>query len=117
MEENESNVIEHLLEVENIASSFTVDAQNKASEILNSAKAKAEQQIRIWAKENLPAEQDYLSKFNIQSAELEKSFKEESAKINEKIVSEINSYKENIYQSVQDKAAFSNLMNNLVLQK
>ena len=103
MEENESNVIEHLLEVENIASSFTVDAQKKASEILNSAKAKAEQ--------------DYLSKFNIQSAELEKSFKEESAKINEKIVSEINSYKENIYQSVQDKAAFSNLMNNLVLQK
>ncbi len=103
MEENESNVIEHLLEVENIASSFTVDAQNKASEILNSAKAKAEQ--------------DYLSKFNIQSAELEKSFKEETAKINEKIVSEINSYKENIYQSVQDKAAFSNLMNNLVLQK
>ena len=103
MEENESNVIEHLLEVENIASSFTVDAQDKASEILNSAKAKAEQ--------------DYLSKFNIQSAELEKSFKEESAKINEKIVSEINSYKENIYQSVQDKAAFSNLMNNLVLQK
>ena len=103
MEENESNVIEHLLEVENIASSFTVDAQNKASEILNSAKAKAEH--------------DYLSKFNIQSAELEKSFKEESAKINEKIVSEINSYKENIYQSVQDKAAFSNLMNNLVLQK
>ena len=52
MEENESNVIEHLLEVENIASSFTVDAQNKASEILNSAKAKEEQ--------------DYLSKFNIQ---------------------------------------------------
>ncbi|WP_443737604.1 hypothetical protein [Treponema sp.] len=103
MEENESNVIEHLLEVENIASSFTVDAQNKASEILNSAKAKTEQ--------------DYLSKFNIQSAELEKSFKEESAKINEKIVSEINSYKENIYQSVQDKTAFSNLMNNLVLQK
>ena len=103
MEENESNVIEHLLEVENIASSFTVDAQNKASEILNSAKAKAEQ--------------DYLSKFNIQSAELEKSFKDESAKINEKIVSEINSYKENIYHSVQDKAAFSNLMNNLVLQK
>ena len=103
MEENESNVIEHLLEVENIASSFTVDAQNKASEILNSAKAKAEQ--------------DYLSKFNIQSAELEKSFKEESTKINEKIVSEINSYKENIYQSVQDKAAFSNLMNNLILQK
>ena len=103
MEENESNVIEHLLEIENIASSFTVDAQNKASEILNSAKAKAEQ--------------DYLSKFNIQSAELEKSFKEESAKINEKIVSEINSYKENIYQSVQDKVAFSNLMNNLVLQK
>ena len=103
MEENESNVIEHLLEVENIASSFTVDAQNKASEILNSAKAKAEQ--------------DYLSKFNIQSAELEKSFKEEAAKINEKIVSEINSYKESIYQSVQDKAAFSNLMNNLVLQK
>ena len=103
MEENESNVIEHLLEVENIASSFTVDAQNKASEILNSAKAKAEQ--------------DYLSKFNIQSAELEKSSKEESAKINEKIVSEINSYKENIYQSVQDKTAFSNLMNNLVLQK
>ena len=103
MEENESNVIEHLLEVENIASSFTVDAQNKASEILNSAKAKAEQ--------------DYLSKFNIQSAELEKSFKEETAKINEKIVSEINSYKENIYQSVQDKAAFSNLMNNFVLQK
>ena len=103
MEENESNVIEHLLEVENIASSFTVDAQNKASEILNSAKAKAEQ--------------NYLSKFNIQSAELEKSFKEESAKINEKIVSEINSYKENIYQSVQDKTAFSNLMNNLVLQK
>ena len=103
MEENESNVIEHLLEVENIASSFTVDAQDKASEILNSAKAKAEQ--------------DYLSKFNIQSAELEKSFKEESAKINEKIVSEINSYKENIYQSVQDKAAFSNLMNNLILQK
>lgn len=103
MEENESNVIEHLLEVENIASSFTVDAQNKASEILNSAKAKAEQ--------------DHLSKFNIQSAELEKSFKDESAKINEKIVSEINSYKENIYQSVQDKAAFSNLMNNLVLQK
>ncbi len=103
MEENESNVIEHLLEVENIASSFTVDAQNKASEILNSAKAKAEQ--------------DYLSKFNIQSAELEKSFKEETAKINEKIVSEINSYKENIYQSVQDKTAFSNLMNNLVLQK
>lgn len=103
MEENESNVIEHLLEVENIASSFTVDAQNKASEILNSAKAKAEQ--------------DYLSKFNIQSAGLEKSFKEESAKINEKIVSEINSYKENIYQSVQDKVAFSNLMNNLVLQK
>ena len=103
MEENESNVIEHLLEVENIASSFTVDAQNKASEILNSAKAKAEQ--------------DYLSKFNIQSAELEKSFREESAKINEKIVSEINSYKENIYQSVQDKTAFSNLMNNLVLQK
>ena len=103
MEENESNVIEHLLEVENIASSFTVDAQNKASEILNSAKAKAEQ--------------DYLSKFNIQSAELEKSFKDESAKINEKIVSEINSYKENIYQSGQDKAAFSNLMNNLVLQK
>lgn len=103
MEENESNVIEHLLEVENIASSFTVDAQNKASEILNSAKAKAEQ--------------DYLSKFNIQSAELEKSFKEESAKINEKVVSEINSYKENIYQSVQDKAAFSSLMNNLVLQK
>lgn len=103
MEENESNVIEHLLEVENIASSFTVDAQNKASEILNSAKAKAEQ--------------DYLSKFNIQSAELEKSFKDETAKINEKIVSEINSYKENIYQSVQDKAAFSNLMNNLVLQK
>lgn len=103
MEENESNVIEHLLEVENIASSFTVDAQNKASEILNSAKAKAEQ--------------DYLLKFNIQSAELEKSFKEESAKINEKIVSEINSYKENIYQSVQDKTAFSNLMNNLVLQK
>ena len=103
MEENESNVIEHLLEVENIASSFTVDAQNKASEILNSAKAKAEQ--------------DYLSKFNIQSAELEKSFKEETAKINEKIVSEINSYKENIYQSVQDMTAFSNLMNNLVLQK
>ena len=103
MEENESNVIEHLLEVENIASSFTVDAQNKASEILNSAKAKAEQ--------------DYLSKFNIQSAELEKSFKDETAKINEKIVSEINSYKENIYQSVQDKAAFSNLMNNLILQK
>ena len=103
MEENESNVIEHLLEVENIASSFTVDAQNKASEILNSAKAKAEQ--------------DYLSKFNIQSAELEKSFKDETAKINEKIVSEINSYKENIYQSVQDKTAFSNLMNNLVLQK
>lgn len=103
MEENESNVIEHLLEVENIASSFTVDAQNKASEILNSAKAKAEQ--------------DYLSKFNIQSAELEKSFKDESAKINEKIVSEINSYKENIYQSVQDKTAFSNLMSNLVLQK
>lgn len=103
MEENESNVIEHLLEVENIASSFTVDAQNKASEILNSAKAKAEQ--------------NYLSKFNIQSAELEKSFKDESAKINEKIVSEINSYKENIYQSVQDKTAFSNLMNNLVLQK
>ena len=103
MEENESNVIEHLLEVENIASSFTVDAQNKASEILNSAKAKAEQ--------------DYLSKFNIQSKEKEKSFKDESAKINEKIVSEINSYKENIYQSVQDKAAFSNLMNNLVLQK
>lgn len=103
MEENGSNVIEHLLEVENIASSFTVDAQNKASEILNSAKAKAEQ--------------DYLSKFNIQSAELEKSFKEETAKINEKIVSEINSYKENIYQSVQDKTAFSNLMNNLVLQK
>lgn len=103
MEENESNVIEHLLEVENIASSFTVDAQNKATEILNSAKAKAEQ--------------NYLSKFNIQSAELEKSFKDESAKINEKIVSEINSYKENIYQSVQDKTAFSNLMNNLVLQK
>lgn len=103
MEENESNVIEHLLEVENIASSFTVDAQNKAAEILNSAKAKAEQ--------------DYLSKFNIQSAELEKSFKEKSAKINENIVSEINSYKENIYQSVQDKVAFSNLMDNLVLQK
>ena len=37
--------------------------------------------------------------------------------INEKIVSEINSYKENIYLSVQDKTAFSNLMNNLVLQK
>ena len=60
MEENESNVIEHLLEVENIASSFTVDAQNKASEILNSAKAKAEQ--------------DYLSKFNIQSAEHESTY-------------------------------------------
>ena len=103
MEENESNVIEHLLDVGNIAPSFTVDAQNKASEILNSAKAKAEQ--------------DYLSKFNIQSAELEKSFKDESAKINEKIVSEINSYKENIYLSVQDKTAFSNLMTNLVLQK
>ena len=66
MEQSESNVIEHLLEVESLASSLTGEARNKAAEIVNEAKAKAEQ--------------DFLTLFNQQASELEKSFTENSAK-------------------------------------
>ena len=103
MEQSESNVIEHLLEVESLASSLTGEARNKAAEIVNEAKAKAEQ--------------DFLTLFNQQVSELENSFTENSAKINEKIALEISSYKEEISKSVQDRVAFNSLMDRLVKQK
>lgn len=103
MEQSESNVIEHLLEVESLASTLTVEARNKAAEIVNEAKAKSEK--------------DFLDRFNLQASELEKSFNEDSAKINEKVALEINSYKEEISKSVQDRVAFNSLMDRLVKQK
>ena len=42
MEELESSVIEHLIEVETQASTVTLNAQQEALKIINNAKAKAE---------------------------------------------------------------------------
>ncbi len=103
MAENDSNVIEHLLEVESVASSYTNDANAEATKILNAAKAKADQ--------------EYLSKVSEKTAELEKAFEEDSAKIKEKVTLEINSYKESITKSTQDTVAFNSLMDRLVLKK
>ncbi len=103
MAENESNVIEHLLEVESVASSYTNEANAEATKILNAAKAKAEQ--------------EYLAQVTEKTTALEKSFEEDSSKIREKVTSEINSYKESIEKSTQDVQAFNALMDRLVLKK
>lgn len=102
MAESETSVIEHLIEVENQASSITADAQKQAADKINSAKAEADKA--------------YLEQFNVAVAELEKSFKAESEKINSKVSQEVNSYKEKLSKTAEDKAAFNRLLDNLLFK-
>lgn len=103
MAESETNVIEHLIEVESQASSITADAQKQAADRVNSAKA--------------AADKSYLEKFNAVAEELEKSFNEESRKINGRITQEVDSYKETVSKSPENKAAFNSLMDSLLFKK
>lgn len=103
MAEMESDVIEHLIELENQASSITQEAREKALKKVNSAKA--------------AAEQEYLEKFNAASLELENSFKAESEKLKSQTSVKIDSYKTEVSDSKLDTAAFYKLMDSLVVKK
>lgn len=102
MSESETSVIEHLIEVENQASSITADAQKQAADKINSAKAEADKA--------------YLEQFNAAVAELDKSFKNESEKISAKVSQEVDSYKEKLSKTPQDKTAFNRLLDNLLFK-
>lgn len=102
MAEMESDVIEHLIELETHASTVMQDAREEALKKINSAKALAEK--------------DYLKKFSLVSEDMEKAFLEESKKLKAKTSIEIESYKTEILNSKQDTAAFNSLMDSLVVQ-
>ena len=67
MEELESSVIEHLIEVETQASTVTLNAQQEALKIINNAKAKAET--------------EYLAKYNEQLSKIVKEWDEKAKEI------------------------------------
>lgn len=103
MAENESNIIGHLIEVENLAASVTENAEEQALKKINAVKAQAEL--------------DYHEKFSAQVKELENSFNERAAKIDENIKNELSTYKEEISKSPLDTASFKAFMDKLISEK
>lgn len=100
MTDNETGIIEHLIQIESAASSVLTQAEDDAVALINSAKAKAEE--------------EFLSIINTRYSELEKQFSNEANLLNDKNQSEINQYKEKIHSSEQDKAGFNKLMDSLL---
>lgn len=100
MEELESSVIEHLIEVETQASTVTLNAQQEALKIINNAKAKAET--------------EYLAKYNEQLSKIVKEWDEKAKEISDSSEQEISKYKERINSTSQNTEAFNKLMDSII---
>lgn len=100
MEELESSVIEHLIEVETQASTVTLNAQQEALKIINNAKAKAET--------------EYLEKYNEQLSKIVKEWDEKAKEISDSSEQEISKYKERINSTSQNTEAFNKLMDSII---
>lgn len=100
MEELESSVIEHLIEVETQASTVTLNAQQEALKIINNAKAKAET--------------EYLQKYNEQLSKIVKEWDEKAKEISDSSEQEISKYKERINSTSQNTEAFNKLMDSII---
>ena len=100
MEELESSVIEHLIEVETQASTVTLNAQQEALKIINNAKAKAET--------------EYLQKYNEQLSKIVKEWDEKAKEISDSSEQEISKYKECINSTSQNTEAFNKLMDSII---
>ena len=100
MEELESSVIEHLIEVETQASTVTLNAQQEALKIINNAKAKAET--------------EYLQKYNEQLSKIVKEWDEKAKEISDSSEQEISKYKECINSTSQNTEAFNKLMDRII---
>ena len=103
MAENESNIIEHLIEVENLAASVTENAEEQALKKINAVKAQAEL--------------DYHEKFGAAVKELEKNFNQKAAGIDENLKNELKTYKEEIAKTPLDVPAFNGFMDEIIFQK
>lgn len=100
MSSNESDIIEHLMEVEKFASSVTNSAMDEASRKINEAKA--------------AAEKDFLEKYNGEIASIEQEFSLRRQEILDKTENEIQQYKNTVLSSPQDTCQFNKLLDGIL---
>ena len=103
MAENESNIIEHLIEVENLAASVTLNAEEQSLKKINEAKAASEKQFH----------EQYTSSVHA----LEEDFKAKASKIDGEAEESLKMYREEISKSPLDVTAFNAAMDCLILNK
>lgn len=102
MAENEANVISYLLNVEAEASDLVKEAQEEANKKLSSVRAKADAEFK--------------EKFEKSVAELDKKYNEKINSITEEHKKILEDYKTSVEQTEQDKTAFNDLLEKILLK-
>ncbi len=102
MAENEANVISYLLNVEAEASDLVKEAQEEANRKLFSVRAKADAEFK--------------EKFEKSVAELDKKYNEKINSITEEHKKTLEDYKTSVEQTEQDKTAFNDLLEKILLK-
>lgn len=97
---DEMDIIQHLLDIEREASRTLIDAQTEADAKITAARTEAEKKFK--------------ARYSELVTEIDRKANDEKAKITEGHDNEIRSFQDELHKTVQDKSAFSELLEKLL---